>query len=154
MEIKIVIPDGMEIDKENSTFECIKFKPKERSIKTWNGLIGIGITGYFITKNSNIKIDYISSDKDKNIARSEKHCKSMLAMAQISQLMPFYGGAITDEEWNDGSFIKYTIERNGCKIQKGGWCLLYNFLAFRTKEYCISFLKNNEQLVKDYLMLD
>lgn len=28
-EFKIQIPEGMEIDRENSTFECIKFKPKE-----------------------------------------------------------------------------------------------------------------------------
>lgn len=28
-EIKINIPKGYEIDKENSTFECIKFKPKK-----------------------------------------------------------------------------------------------------------------------------
>lgn len=26
-EIKIQVPDGYEIDKENSTFECIKLKP-------------------------------------------------------------------------------------------------------------------------------
>ena len=28
-EIKIQAPEGMEIDKENSTFECIKFRPKK-----------------------------------------------------------------------------------------------------------------------------
>ena len=28
-EIRIKIPEGMEIDKEHSTFECIKFKPKK-----------------------------------------------------------------------------------------------------------------------------
>ena len=28
-EIKITVPEGYEIDKENSTFECIKFKKKE-----------------------------------------------------------------------------------------------------------------------------
>ena len=28
-EIRIKVPEGMEIDKENSTFECIKFRPKE-----------------------------------------------------------------------------------------------------------------------------
>ena len=27
-EIKVNVPEGMEIDKEHSTFECIKFKPK------------------------------------------------------------------------------------------------------------------------------
>ena len=28
-EIRIKVPEGMEIDKENSTFECIRFKPKK-----------------------------------------------------------------------------------------------------------------------------
>ena len=28
-EIRIQVPEGMEIDKENSTFECIKFRPKK-----------------------------------------------------------------------------------------------------------------------------
>ena len=28
-EIKIKVPEGMEIDREHSTFECIKFRPKK-----------------------------------------------------------------------------------------------------------------------------
>lgn len=32
-EIKIQVPKGYEIDKENSTFECIKLKPIEKSIE-------------------------------------------------------------------------------------------------------------------------
>ena len=28
-ELKIQVPEGYEIDKENSTFECIKFKQKQ-----------------------------------------------------------------------------------------------------------------------------
>ena len=32
-EIRIKVPEGMEIDKENSTFECIKFKPKKVTYK-------------------------------------------------------------------------------------------------------------------------
>ena len=35
-ELRVEVPQGYEIDKENSTFECIKFKPK--GIKTWNDL--------------------------------------------------------------------------------------------------------------------
>ena len=31
-EVKIQAPEGYEIDKENSTFECIKFKPIKRYI--------------------------------------------------------------------------------------------------------------------------
>lgn len=32
-EVKITVPEGYEIDKENSTFECIKFKKKAISYK-------------------------------------------------------------------------------------------------------------------------
>lgn len=32
-EIKITVPEGYEIDKENSTFECIKFKKKGLTYK-------------------------------------------------------------------------------------------------------------------------
>lgn len=31
MEIKILIPEGYEIDEKNSTFECIKFVPLEKN---------------------------------------------------------------------------------------------------------------------------
>ena len=31
-ELKIQVPEGYEIDKENSTFECIKFKPIKKDI--------------------------------------------------------------------------------------------------------------------------
>lgn len=33
-EIKIQVPEGYEIDKENSTFELIGFKPIEKPIKS------------------------------------------------------------------------------------------------------------------------
>ena len=34
-EFRIQVPEGYEIDKENSTFECIKFKPLKKFI-TYN----------------------------------------------------------------------------------------------------------------------
>lgn len=43
---------------------------------------------------------------NKNVFLTEKHAKSALAMAQISQLIPFYGGEITDEEWRDSNITK------------------------------------------------
>lgn len=75
-------------------------------------------------------------------------------MAQISQLMPYYGGEITDEEWEDRSIRKYIIFRRTSYI--GGYDTYsnYEFLAFRTAEQRDEFLKNNEQLVKDYLMIE
>lgn len=152
-EFKIEIPKGYEIDKENSTFECIKFKQIENTVKTWEDLEKIH--GCFIKNDLSIRSveSYYKNGTDKNIAISEKHCKSMLAMAQISQLMPYYGGEITNEEWNDNSFCKYIIERVGCDIIKSGCRSMYKFIAFHTEDQRDEFLKNNEQLVKDYLML-
>lgn len=78
----------------------------------------------------------------------------MLAMAQISQLMPYYGGEITDEEWKNGNINKYVIEAKYDYTIKYIKNSLRVFLAFHTEEQRNSFLKNNERLVKDYLMLD
>ena len=90
----------------------------------------------------------------RNTFLSEKHAKSALAMAQISQLIPFYGGEITDEEWKDSDMKKYVITRDGNEIRSVANYTRHEFLAFHTSEQRDEFLKNNEQLVKDYLMIE
>ena len=89
-----------------------------------------------------------------NIFKTEKHAKKALAMAQISQLMPYYGGEITNDEWDNDNIDKYEIRRFGNKIERGKYNYTYQFLAFHTEEQRDEFLLNNEQLVKDYLMID
>lgn len=67
---------------------------------------------------------------------------------------PHYGGEITNDEWKDSSIRKYIIFR---KMSYVGRCEAYSnseFLAFHTAEQRDEFLKNNEQLVKDYLMIE
>lgn len=75
-------------------------------------------------------------------------------MAQISQLMPYYGGVITDDEWNDNSINKYVIIREVNHVRTIFYHSNYELLAFHTQEQRDEFLKNNEQLVKDYLMIE
>ena len=91
-EIKIDIPEGYEIDKENSTFECIKFKKKVNSINTWKDIEYL--SGYFINNQASIieTPEILREGDDKNVFVSKKYAKSALALAQISQLMPYYGG--------------------------------------------------------------
>ena len=91
---------------------------------------------------------------EKNLFIDSKHAKSALAMAQISQLMKYFGGEVTDEEWKDRSATKYTISRTDWGITKGCNTVCYDLLAFHTEEQLNNFLKYNERLVKDYLMLD
>ena len=161
-ELKIEVPQGYEIDKENSTFECIKFK-KKQDIKTWKDLCEAGdiseeirLSGYCIGEGSNIWMAHRLRvvDQNRNVFLTEKEAKSARAAAMISQLMPYYGGAITKREWSDKHMRKYRIMRFGHIICTDYNYLGYSFLAFRTEEYIDEFLDNNAQLVKDYLMID
>jgi len=155
--LKIEIPEGFEIDKENSSFEEIVFKKKEQEVKTWNDLIKRDlpssskyINGWSVIHEA---IGDNFSHNNKNCFIDEKHAKSALAMAQISQLMPYYGGAILNEEWKY-STRKYVISGYKNTIKDDYAVNLHYFLAFHTKEQRDMFLKYNEQLVKDYLMID
>lgn len=156
-EIKITPPEGYEIDKENSTFERIKFKPVVKRWRDTNPKVG----GYFLSGN---QIRQLPDDYNEywhlgshDVFATEKHAKSAFAMAQISQIMTHderFGGPVTDEEWNSNASFKYIIERYNNEIRVDSYYYDYKFLAFHTAEQRNLFLKENEDLVKDYLMID
>lgn len=75
-------------------------------------------------------------------------------MAQISQLMKYFGGAITDEEWVNKDLNKKCITRYGDNILMQNCILTHQLLTFHTLKQAEDFLKYNKQLVYDYLMLD
>lgn len=156
-EVKITIPEGYEIDKENSTFECIKFRKKVNDeINTWKDIKGV--KGYYIDFGSSIaKIESnMVEDSNKNIFISEKYAKAALALAQISQLMPYYGGEITNEEWKNDNW------KFGIDVSVRG--LIYSsqvthnkqIVVFHTATQRDKFLSfpENVQLVKDLYMID
>lgn len=158
-EVKIVPPEGYEVDKENSTFDCIKFKP---IVEKWRDKNPV-IKGYFLGGCFPVPFDCNAQWKpgNLNVFATEKQAKSALAMAQISQIMANdkrFGGVVTDKEWRDGDMIKYTIIRSCTThfgpIQKSCACNNYCFLAFHTATQSDLFLEENEDLVRDYLMID
>lgn len=147
-------PEGYEVQVIKSE------EKKEPIIRTYQDLIdnNIKINGYYINELSEILHDMDLSNDDnyfkRNIAASEKVAKSMLAMAMISQLMPYYGGEVTNEEWCNINLIKYCITSRNNRVYKEELGQLKVFLAFHTAEQRDNFLKYNEQLVKEYLMID
>lgn len=150
--VTIEIPDDCEV-------KIVKKEgKKEPIIRTYQDLIDnkIQLGGYAIHYgNSNIiKFNDKDSGNPKCRAVTEKVAKSMLAMAMISQLMPYYGGEVTDEEWYNINLLKHCITCRNNKVYKEGLGQLRVFLAFHTSEQRNEFLKYNEQLVKDYLMID
>lgn len=148
-EIKIQAPEGYEIDKEKSTFERVVFKKKENNTNSWEDLKEI--KGWFIDIDSNIEAyGGRAADDNKNIFRDTKYVKSALALAQISQLLPYYDSNV---DWNNRNTAKYNILRKGNEIMIEPFITIYHLLAFKSKEEAERFLKYNEQLVKDYFML-
>ena len=169
-ELKIEAPKGYEIDKENSTLECIKFKKKEFGIRTWNDYVKkYGNLEWLSFKEEKINlsapdssgplpafatyfnVSFRKSDFTDNYHRIKKHIKAFLI---INKLMPYYGGAVTANSWNDACVNKFTIKRIGGLVKFGVTMTEYSFLAFYSYENRDKFYDNNEQLVKDYLMIE
>ena len=126
--------------------------------RDWEDLIGKYVPrgSAYIAKDCQIgEINryWAFGSNEKNLFIDSKHAKSALAMAQISQLLPYFGGPITDEEWYNES-SKYTIEKCMNRMIKDSTVSCYYLLSFHTAEQRDNFLKFNERLVKDYLMID
>lgn len=154
-EVKIVPPAGYMVDKENSTFECIKFKPITKRWRDGKPYVN----GWYIRDDHISDEEFNLNWKDGNldVFAAEKQAKSALATAQISQIMANderFGGVITDEEWKDRSLLKNIIYRYNNCVYTNRLLEWYHFLAFHTEEQRDLFLEENEDLVKDYLMID
>ena len=162
-EIKIQVPEGYEgIDEQASNFAEGKIVFKKKEETPWRRTKHV-ITGYYIENNS--KITDVTrmtncnnqNSEDRNVFATKKQAKSTLAMAYISQIMANderFGGPITDEEWINPRINKYVILRKGNDIDTDYWATYYHFLAFHTKAQRKLFLQENEDLIRQYFMLD
>ena len=156
-KITLKIPNGMIVDLEKTTPHEIVLK-QNTNIKNFDDLVfnKVKINGYYIGPFGSINYieDFEVGHEEKPLFRSNEEAIRAKVAAIISQLMPFYGGAFTYEEWTDYSVTKYPLKRNNNKIKfEEKTYLDYNFLSFRTEELRTKFVKENKKLVKDYLMI-
>lgn len=97
-ELKVQAPEGYEIDKENSTFECIRFKPINKGITyedVCNHIFNIcnGDIGYYIENTGDIKkASGFSNEarKDKNNATNKEQLERLLALNQLLNIAEYY----------------------------------------------------------------
>lgn len=92
-EVKIQIPEGYEIDKENSTFECVKFKPIKKNI-TYRDICEYLFKdkdSFYITNSGGVN-NYLSvcSAMDKNNATNREQLKRLLALNQLLNIAEYY----------------------------------------------------------------
>lgn len=93
-ELKVQVPEGYEIDKENSTFKCIKFKPIKKKNITYKNVCNKlfkKLNGYFITSCGDTDTFYYESDKfAPNSATNSKQLEKLLALNQLLNIAEYY----------------------------------------------------------------
>lgn len=152
----IEIPVGYEIDIEKLKSGKILLRKKE--VKKWEDIPILN--GCFIGYRSLIrKIKHAKTNEEsRNVFIDTLHAKRAIAEAQISQLMPYYGGEITPEEWRDKTIPKFAY------VKKCGFemfdifklvvtCDCYHFLSFHTTNQASEFFENNKEIIMDYFMM-
>ena len=130
--LKITAPEGYEIDKENSTFEEIVFKPIKKELpKSWEEFVGKE-KGYFV---------------DCLIFATKEQAEASLALAKLSQLREVYRDG-WKPDWGNGSQKKHCIKFFQDKIDDDSYSLRSHFLSFQSEEVRDLFLENFRDLIE------
>ena len=146
-ELKIQVPEGYEIDRENSTFEKIVFKKIENELpKSWEDLYEVG--GWFVDFHSKVVTSgsMRTADSVKNRFPTKEEAEACLALAQLCQLRDIYndGWKPDWEENND----KYKIAYYSNKINISYSIYVHKILSFKTSIIRDKFLENFRDLIE------
>lgn len=90
-ELKIQAPEGYEIDKENSTFECIRFKPIKKDI-TYKDICNklFNKKYYYIDSCGEIQCSSTIYIRNINNATNRKQLERLLALNQLLNIAEYY----------------------------------------------------------------
>ena len=108
-QLTINIPEGYEIDKENSTFECIKFKPikKYLTYKEVTEKLNKDIC-FFIAKGKIQSYAQYASYDNPDVANSYRQIEKILAINQLMNIAKYYNGD-WKPDWNNKKNPKFYI---------------------------------------------
>ena len=147
-ELKIEVPAGYEIDRENSTFEKIVFKKIERELpKSWEELKIMN--GFYVSSGSNVQtfISHIISDNNKNMFPTRAEAEACLALAQLCQLRDRYNDG-WKPDWENDNEQKHVIIIHAGRIHVETFFSIQCLLAFKTEELRYKFLENFRDLIE------
>lgn len=92
-QLTIDIPKGYEIDKENSTFECIKFKPIKKYLTYKEVAEKLNKdTCFFIAKGKIQSYAQYASYDNPGVANSYRQIEKILAINQLMNIAKYYNG--------------------------------------------------------------
>lgn len=150
-ELTIEIPEGYEIDKEQSTFERIVFKKKEAELpESWEEFCSVTRgEGYYIDNVSGINeaapSRHMHCCSDRNLLSTREDCEAHLALMQLHRLRDCYRQGWDDTKSDGMGWVVYVDYRNhldriGCSYGRG-------FLSFQNKEMAEEFAENFKDLI-------
>jgi hypothetical protein len=146
----IEIPDGYEIDQQNSEFTkgLVVFKKIELNLpKHWRELENI--SGYYVGDCCHIEHEGYTKTyiNNKNMFVTEEQANASIALAQLSQLREVYRqGWVPD--WNIMKNNKWCINFHENKAVVGIWGSTHHFLSFQSREIAEQFLENFSRLIE------
>ena len=136
--------DNLELEKVGITDNnqlTIYWKEKSEYLPDWNDLLN----------NKDINIYINGATQTVPMAVTDKHNKSMVAFAKISQLMPYYGGEA--DMSSSGYIVIYNKDKDSMTVHQISSVALRKcvFPVFKTKESAQKFISkpDNVQLIKD-----
>lgn len=150
-EVKINIPEGYVIDKENSTFECIKFKRKELP-KTWEEFCD-----NFHIKEGEFFVDTLCRINEAvkrprgpitavNTLPNKEYAEAMIALCKLIQLRDCYNeGWQPDWESYETKFIICIFQN---KIMRDVGYKTSCLLTFKTQRLRDEFYINFKDIIE------
>ncbi len=133
-EVKIVVPENYEIDRKNSTFECIKFKKK---LLTYVNIVENLFNGkkcYYIDGNGIIRSCDVY-DTALNNATSAKQLEKLLAINKLMNVAKYLNGD-WKPDWDNAEELKHYIWVSSSKNLTISWhkCDFNSAVYFKSKE--------------------
>jgi hypothetical protein len=147
--LKINVPEGYEIDKEQSTFENIVFKEIKNELpKSWQDLENL--KGFYIGNDSNVVVtcdNVIKTKTNHFIFATKEQAEASIALAQLSQLREVYRQG-WKPDWSDGTIAKYTISRFRNDLIIIDTYVAEQFLSFQSRKIAEQFFENFRELIE------
>ena len=153
-ELKIDIPEGYEIDKENSTFEKIVFKKKHTYPKSWEEFCENNQETndeYFIGWDSQVMTIRIKNKDyvlDRNLCKTKEEAEAFLALIQLKRLWHEYVDNYSGKV-DDYYYIDFFTSINGCQCRVLPNCSVISKFLFKfpSRELAQEFLHNFKDLI-------
>lgn len=161
-ELKITIPEGFEIDKENSSFERIVFKKKDTKPRSWEEYCDKfkGQFYYIQDNRDNIATSFVPNglvSAYKNYVPSKELAEAFLAMMQLMSLRQDWihkwsiESGMTDDwkpDWKNGNETKYCLIHVKNIIKICDFYIANHTLSFPTEEMAEDFMNCFKDLLE------